>query len=70
MIVDLNTGQPLDLLGSRESSAITDWLKNHKSVKYISRDGGLNFKRGIESSKAEVSQIRDRFHLMTDFSNI
>lgn len=68
VIVDLNTGQPLDLLDSRESSAITDWLKNHKSVKYISRDGGLNFKRGIESSKAEVSQIRDRFHLMTDFS--
>lgn len=66
VIADLYSHNVIDILDSRSAPAVTEWLNKHPTVQYVSRDGGLNYKRGIEESDGCITQIRDRFHILKD----
>ena len=67
--VDMLTRKPIDLLYSRDSRSVYSWFLTHPEVKYVSRDGSIAFKEAISNACPQAEQIRDRFHLVKDFSS-
>ena len=67
VVVDQSSHTPLDIISSRSSHNVTAWLNSHPGIQYVTRDGGLNFIKGISDAQGCITQIRDRFHLMYDF---
>lgn len=64
LMVDLDRRKTIDMIDSREISDVTTWLNTFPSLKIISRDGSLIYKKAIESTTANPIQISDRFHLI------
>ena len=68
LMVDLDRRKTIDMIDSREISDVTTWLNTFPSLKIISRDGSLIYKKAIESTTANPIQISDRFHLIKNCS--
>ena len=68
VVVDQITHTPVDLFKGRDTLSVEAWFKNHPEIKVVTRDGGLCFKKAISNTSNKIEQIRDRFHLMQDFS--
>ena len=67
--VDMLTRKPVDLLDSRDYHSVHSWFLAHPEVRYVSRDGSIAFKEAISAACPQAEQIRDRFHLVKDFSS-
>jgi len=49
MMVDMNTNRIIDMIETRESEPVTEWLRSYPNLRVVSRDGSrLNL---IEKSK-------------------
>lgn len=68
VVVNQTTHAPIDLFDGRDTPSIELWLRKHPEIKTITRDGGLCFKKAISNVSPNIEQIRDRYHLMQDFS--
>lgn len=64
IIVDLATGNPLDLLPGRTERDFSEWLANHKGVWLMSRDRATSYSSAAGSCGFPVTEIADRFHLI------
>ena len=64
VIVDLATGNPLDLLPGRTERDFSEWLSNHKRVWLMSRDRATSYSSAAGSCGFPVTEIADRFHLI------
>lgn len=64
IIVDLSTGNPIDMLPSRCEQDFSEWLSVHRSVWLISRDRATSYSAAAGSCGFPVTEIADRFHLM------
>src|SRR5690606_28029040 len=69
IIVDADTGRPIDLLDSRASEDVVDWLSNHKDIKFVTRDRATAYASAITKAISEAKQIADRFHLVKNLSD-
>ena len=69
IMVDLESGRPIDLLPDRESATVIQWLEQHPSVKVISRDRAGAYALAAKTAAPEAIQIADRFHLLTNLSD-
>lgn len=43
IMVDLDTHRIIDLLPSRETQAVWEWLKTYPNIRFISRDGAMTY---------------------------
>lgn len=69
IIVNAETGRPIDLLDSRDSSDVVEWLSHHKEIKYITRDRAAAYTSAIRKAIPDAKQIADRFHLVKNLGD-
>lgn len=56
IIVNAETGNPIDLLDSRDSNEVMDWFSAHQEIKYITRDRATSYASAITKSIPAAKQ--------------
>ena len=66
VIVDHESGRPVDVIEGRTSSVLTDWLKPHteSGIKVVTRDRSTEYTRAITENLPQAVQVADRWHLL------
>ena len=69
IIIDMEKGKVIDLLGDREAASMTKWLQHHQQVSIVSRDRATNYSSAIAISGRKIDEVADRFHLIKNISD-
>ena len=69
VMVDLETHRIVDIIDSRETKQVEEWLKTYPNLKIISRDGAQTYVSAVRNAHPDVVQINDRFHLIKNLSD-
>ena len=64
ILVDLETQQPIDLLGTRETKAVTAWFQAHPEIEIVSRDRGKEYIKAATDGAPQAEPVADRWHLL------
>jgi hypothetical protein len=64
ILVNLETGKPLDLLPDREASAVFPWLEKHQEIDVVSRDRASAYADAVKRALPHATQVADRYHLI------
>jgi transposase-like protein len=64
IICDHQTHLPIDLLPSRESDVVADWLTEHQEVVLVSRDRYAPYREAVATTAPSIIEVLDRFHLI------
>ena len=68
VMVDLETHRIIDIIDSRETQQVEEWLKSYPNLQVISRDGAQTYASASTNSHPDALQISDRFHLLKNLS--
>ena len=69
IIVSLDAGSVIDLLGDRNIGSFKGWLDNHTQVKIVSRDRSTDYTAAIAATGRNITEVADRFHLSKNMSD-
>jgi len=69
VLIDMETSRPIDLLSSRDSANLKEWLKKYPAVKIITRDRSGAYSSAINEICPDAIQVADRFHLLMNLSD-
>ena len=64
VMVDLITHRIIDLLPSRDSKDVKQWLSTFPNIELVARDGAVIYSSAISKSHPNAVQVSDRFHLI------
>ena len=70
VMVDLETHRIIDILDSRETGKVEDWLRSYPNLQVISRDGAQAYASAAANSHPGVLQVTDRFHLLKNLAGV
>lgn len=68
VIVDLDTHRIIDLIPSRDTDDVKEWLKKFPNIEVISRDGAQIYAHAVQKAHPDAVQVCDRFHLIKGLS--
>lgn len=63
-MIDIETGFIVDMLESRESANVTEWLETFPNIEVVSRDGSIAYASAIKKAHPQALQVSDRFHIL------
>ena len=69
VMVDLDTRKIIDIIDSRETKIVEDWLRSYPNLKVVSRDGAHTYSSALINAQPDAIQISDRFHLIKNLSD-
>jgi len=64
IVVNLETGKPLDLLPDRTADAVIPWLESHQEIVLVSRDRASAYADAVKRTLPQATQVADRYHLV------
>lgn len=68
LICDLERSQPIDLLPDRSVESVEAWLKQHPSIRVVSRDGSSEYASAIRKGAPQARQVSDRWHVVKNLT--
>ena len=69
IVVNLENGSFLSLLGDRERESFRIWLDQHPDISVVSRDRSTDYSAAIASTQRDIIEVADRFHLIKNLSD-
>lgn len=69
VMVDLDTHRIIDIIDSRETKQVEEWLKAYPNLKVVSRDGAQTYASAVRNAHPNAIQISDCFHLIKNLSD-
>jgi transposase len=64
ILVNLETGKPLDVLADRTAEAVLPWLKRHQEIEVVSRDRASAYADAVRQALPHATQVADHYHLV------
>jgi transposase len=64
IVVDLESGDVVDLLPDRDAATVGTWLEAHPGVELVSRDRSSAYSQAASEAAPKAQQVADRWHLL------
>lgn len=66
ILINAESGKPLDLIADRTAEAVKPWLGNHPEIQLVSRDRANGYAEAVSQVLPHATQIADRYHLIAN----
>jgi len=63
LLVDMQTGRPVDVLPDREQATVEEWLLAHPGAEVVCRDRGGAYAAAVRAAAPGAVQVADRWHV-------
>ncbi|MFE7216542.1 ISL3 family transposase [Streptomyces sp. NPDC057611] len=63
IIVNVETGEPVDVLPDRTADTLISWLRDHPGAEVVCRDRASAYAEAVRTACPDAIQVADRFHL-------
>ncbi|MFD5438399.1 ISL3 family transposase [Kitasatospora sp. NPDC127067] len=63
VLIDIETGRPVDVLPDRTAETLTAWLNDHPGAEIVCRDRASAYAEAVRTAVPDAVQVADRFHV-------
>ncbi|MEU3756597.1 ISL3 family transposase [Streptomyces olivoreticuli] len=67
ILINAESGERIDVLPDRKMETVTAWLREHRGVEIVCRDGAGDFAQAVTDADPTIVQVMDRWHLWHGF---